>query len=165
MGTILKITLVFVLLTIILTASISFWLSFYKWINSYKNAGVKMSFGQFRRIYELAPSEWKQGFDYIYRRTERVRLDSDRGNFFGTYISTAVAMKTLFDFWRLLFWQDEIDRKKEREKRLKEEKASLKNLTIMIENDAETIRKKLEEEEQEAERLRQEIIDRLGGNK
>ncbi len=55
--------------------------------------------------------------------------------------------------------------KKEREKRLKEEKASLKNLTIMIENDAETIRKKLEEEEKKAENLRQEIIDRLGGNK
>ena len=161
MGTILKIILVFVLLVIILTVSISFWLSFYKWINSYKNAGVKMSFGQFRRIYELAPSEWKQDFDYIYRRSEWVRLDSDRGNFFGTYISTAVAMKTLFDFWRLLFWQDEIDRKKEREKRLKEEKASLKNLTIMIENDAETIRKKLEEEEKKAENLRQEIIDRL----
>lgn len=35
----------------------------------------------------------------------------------------------------------------------------------MIEKDAENIRKKLEEEEQKAENLRQEIIDRLGGNK
>ena len=74
-------------------------------------------------------------------------------------------MKTVFDFWRLLFWQDEIDKKKEREERLKNEKVSLKNLTIMIENDAETIRKELEEEKKKAENLRQEIIDRLGGNK
>lgn len=165
MGTILKIILVFVLLVIILTVSISFWLSFYKWINSYKNAGVKMSFGQFRRIYELAPNEWKQGFDYIYYREEWIPVYDTRNEIRGTYIRTTIAMKTLFDFWRLLFWKDEIDRKREREERLKKEKASFKNLTIMIENDAETIRKKLEEEEKKAENLRQEIIDRLGGNK
>lgn len=161
MGIILKIILVLVLLTIILTASISFWWSFYKWINSYKTAGVKMSFGQFRRIYELAPNEWKQDFDYIYHREVWISTYDIRG----TYIHTTVVMRTLFDFWRLLFWQDEIDRKKEREEHLKKEKTSLKNLTIMIENDAETIRKKLEEEEKKAESLRQEIIDRLGGNK
>lgn len=83
MGTILKIILVFILLTVILTAFISFWLSFYKWINSYKNADVKMSFGQFRRIYELAPSKWEQDFEYIYRRAEWVKSDSDRKNFLG----------------------------------------------------------------------------------
>ena len=38
-------------------------------------------------------------------------------------------------------------------------------MSIIIENDAENIRRKLEKEEQEAEELRQEIIDRLGGNK
>lgn len=74
-------------------------------------------------------------------------------------------MKTLFDFWRLLFWQNEIDRKREREERFKNEKTSLKNLTVMIERDAEDIHRKWEEEEQKAEKLRQEIIDRLGGNK
>lgn len=68
-------------------------------------------------------------------------------------------------FWRLLHWQKEIVRKKEREERFKNEKTSLKNLTIMIERDAEDIRRKWEEEEQKAEKLRQEIIDRLGGNK
>lgn len=68
-------------------------------------------------------------------------------------------------FGNFFFWQDEIDRKREREECLKKEKASLKNLSIMVENDVENIRKKLEEEEQKAENLRQEIIDRLGGNK
>lgn len=139
--------------------------SFLNWRDNYKNAGVRMSFGEFQRIYDLAPSKWKRYSDYTYRREDWIRLDSDRENFFGTYISTAVAMKTLFDFWKLLFWQDEIDRKREREECLKKEKASLKNLSIMVENDVENIRKKLEEEEQKAEKLRQEIIDRLGGNK
>lgn len=139
--------------------------SYCNWIDGYESAGVRMSFGEFRRIYELAPSKWKRYSDYTYRREDWIRLDSDRENFFGTYISTAVAMKTLFDFWKLLFWQDEIDRKREREECLKKEKASLKNLSIMVENDVENIRKKLEEEEQKAEKLRQKIIDRLGGNK
>ena len=49
--------------------------------------------------------------------------------------------------------------------RFKEERASLKSLSIMVEKDVENIRKKLEEEEHKAENLRQEIIDRLGGNK
>ena len=123
MGTILKIVLVFILLVIISTVSISFWWSLYKWINSYKNADVKMSFEQFRRIYELAPSEWRQDFDYIYHREEWIPIYDTRKEIRGTYIRTAVAMKTLFDFWRLFSWQDEIDRKREREERLKKELA------------------------------------------
>lgn len=74
-------------------------------------------------------------------------------------------MKTLFDFWRLLYWQGKNTRKKEREERFKNKKTSLKNLSIMVENDAEDIRRKWEKEEQKTENLRQEIIDRLGGNK
>lgn len=69
------------------------------------------------------------------------------GNFCEDSISTEIAMKTLFDFWRLLFWQDKIDRKNKRKEHLKKEKASLKTLSIMIEKDADGIRKKLEEEE------------------
>ena len=49
--------------------------------------------------------------------------------------------------------------------RFKKEKASLKSLSIILEKDVENIRRKLEEEEQKAEKLRQEVIDRLGGNK
>lgn len=33
--------------------------SFCNWIDGYKDAGVRMSFGEFRRIYELAPSKWE----------------------------------------------------------------------------------------------------------
>lgn len=160
-----KVILVLVLLVIAIVAFCYLGWSFYNWIDSYERAGVKMSFGEFQRIYELAPSEWENDFDYIYRRAEWVKLDSDRGNLFGTYIFTSIAMRTLFDFWRLLHWQKGIARKKEREERFKNEKTSLKNLTIMIERDAEDIRRKWEEEEQKAEKLRQEIIDRLGGNK
>ena len=74
-------------------------------------------------------------------------------------------MKTLFDFWRLLLWLERRTRQYEREMRFKKEKASLKSLSIILEKDAENIRRKLEEEEQKAEKLRQEVIDRLGGNK
>lgn len=154
-----------ILLTIVLAIFVFIGWSFYNWINGYKNAGVRMSFGEFRRIYELAPSEWDDGFDYIYRRVEWCSSYENGKGFCGAYISTSIAMKTLFDFWRLVHWQKENARKKEREERFKNEKTSLKNLTIMIERDAEDIRRKWEEEEQKAEKLRQEIIDRLGGNK
>lgn len=153
----------FTLLVVIFVISYFLGWSFLNWRDSCKSAGVRMSFGEFRRIYELAPSKWDRYSDYTFRREDWIRLDSDRENFFGTYISTAVAMKTLFDFWKLLFWQDEIDRKREREECLKKEKACLKSLSIMVENDVGNIRKKLEEEEQKAENLRQEIIDRLEG--
>ena len=160
-----KIILFLILLVIIVVALIFLEWSCYNWINAYKTADIRMSFGKFRRIYELAPSEWENDFDYIYRRVEWCSSYENGKGFCGTYISTSIAMRTLFDFWRLLHWQKEIVRKKEREERFKNEKTSLKNLTIMIERDAEDIRRKWEEEEQKAEKLRQEIIDRLGGNK
>lgn len=137
--------------------------SFLNWRDNYKNAGVRMSFGEFQRIYDLAPSRWDRYSNYTYHRKERV--SDDRGDSYETYISTSIAMETLFDFWRLLFWLKMRTRQHEREARFKEEKASLKSLSIMVEKDVENIRKKLEEKEQEAENLRQEIIDRLGGNK
>lgn len=137
--------------------------SYCNWIDGYKDAGVRMSFREFRRIYELAPSKWEGRGDYSYCRGEWVSYD--KGGFGRTYIFTSIAMKILFDFWRLLHWQKEIARKKKREERFKTEKTSLKKLTIMLEKDAENIRRKLEKEEQEVEKLRQEAIDRLGGNK
>lgn len=137
--------------------------SYCNWIDGYKSAGVRMSFGEFRRIYELAPSKWNRYSDYTYRRNERIPIP--KSDFFGTTISTSIAMRTLFDFWRLLLWLEKRTRQHEREMHFKNEKACLKNLTIMIERDAEDIRRKWEEEEQKAEKLRQEIIDRLGGNK
>ena len=158
-----KIILFFVLLVIALVILIFLGWSFYKWRDGYESGSVRMSFGEFRRIYELAPSKWDRYSDYTYRRKEWV--SGDREDFGKTYISTSIAMKTLFDFWRLLLWLERRTRRQEREKRFKKEKASLKSLSIMLEKDAENIRRKLEEEEQKAEKLRQEVIDRLGGNK
>ena len=140
--------------------------SFLNWRDGYKDAGVKMSFGEFRRIYELAPSKWDRHSDYTYHRNEWIQAREKMGNLTcRTYVCTSIAMKTLLDFWRLLLWQKGIDRKKKREERFKNEKVSLRSLSIIIENDAENIRRKLEKEEQKVEELRQEIIDRLGGNK
>lgn len=136
---------------------------FSSWRDGYKNAGVRMSFVEFRRIYELAPSKWRRYGDYTYRRDEWI--PNPESGFPETNISTSIAMKTLFDFLRLLLWLKRCVRQCEREKRFKEENICLKNLSIMIEKDAENIRKEVEKKEQEAEELRQKIIDRLGGNK
>ena len=160
-----KIILFCILVAIGFAAFVFLGWSFCNWIDGYKDAGVRMSFGEFRRIYELAPSKWDRYSDYTYRRKELIPKDKDRGEFGETYISTKIAMKTLFDFWRLLLWLEKRTRQHEREMRFKKEKASLKSLSIILEKDAENIRRKLKEEEQKAEKLRQEVIDRLGGNK
>lgn len=99
----------YVLVAIGLAAFVFLGWSFCNWIDGYKDAGVRMSFGEFRRIYELAPSKWDKYSDYTYRRKEWI--SGDREDFGKTYISTSIAMKTLFDFWRLLLWQKEITRK------------------------------------------------------
>lgn len=160
-----KVILVLVLLAISIIGFIFLGWSFWNWIDGYKDAGMRMSFGEFRRIYDLAPNKWKRYDDYTYRREEWISSYDSRKEIKRSYICTSIAMITPFDFWRLLHWEKGYERKCEREERFKMEKVSLKNLTIMIEKDAENIRKKLEEEEQKAENLRQEIIDRLGGNK
>lgn len=161
-----KLILVLIFLAIVFAVLFFLEWSYSSWVDGYKNAGVRMSFVEFRRIYELAPSKWKRHSDYSYRRDEWIWARDKMRNLTGrTYVCTSIAMKTLFDFWRLLLWQKGIDRKKKREERFKNEKVSLKSLSIIIENDAENIRRKLEKEEQEEEKLRQEIIDRLGGNK
>lgn len=137
--------ILFLILLAIVFATFAFlgWL-YCNWIDGYKDAGVRMSFGEFRRIYELAPSEWKRYGDYTYRREEWIPLDESRGKFCGTSIATSIAMKTLFDFWRLLLWLKRRARRYKREMRFKTEKACLKNLSIMIEKDAENIRKEIE---------------------
>lgn len=160
-----KVILFLVLLAITLAILAFLGWSLDKWTIGYKSGSVRMSFGEFRRIYELAPSKWDRYGDYIYRRKEWIPYDDDKGDFCGTYIYTKIAMKTLFDFWRLLLWLKRRTIQHEREMRFKEEKDSLKSLSIILEKDVENIRRKLKEEEQEAEKLRQEVIDRLGGNK
>lgn len=115
---------------------------FSSWRDGYKNAGVRMSFVEFRRIYELAPSKWRRYGDYTYRRDEWI--PNPESGFPEINISTSIAMKTLFDFLRLLLWLKRCVRQCEREKRFKEENICLKNLSIMIEKDAENIRKEIE---------------------
>lgn len=115
---------------------------FSSWRDGYKNAGVRMSFVEFRRIYELAPSKWRRYGDYTYRRDEWI--PNPESGFPETNISTSIAMKILFDFLRLLLWLKRCVRQCEREKRFKEENICLKNLSIMIEKDAENIRKEIE---------------------
>ena len=160
-----KVILFFILLVITLVILVFLGWSFCKWRDGYESGGVRMSFGEFRRIYELAPNKWDRYDDYTYRRKELIPNYKNIGYFGETYISTKIAMKTIFDFWRLLLWLERRTRQHEREMRFKKEKASLKSLSIILEKDAENIRRKLKEEEQRAEKLRQEVIDRLGGNK
>lgn len=160
-----KVISVLVLLAVVFFVFYFLGRSFFNWIGSYKSAGVKMSFREFRRIYELAPSEWHRHCNYTYDREKWIPTYDARKEIRGTFIHTSIAMKTLFDFWRLLYWEKGCKRKYEREKLFKKEKTSLKNLSIMIENDADNIRRKWEEEERKAEMLRQEIIDSIGGKK
>ena len=87
---------VLILLVIIVVALIFLGWSCYNWINAYKTADIRMSFGKFRRIYELAPSKWENDFDYICRRVEWCSSYENGKGFCGTYISTSIAMKTLF---------------------------------------------------------------------
>ena len=128
-----KAILFFVLLIITLVILVFLGWSFCNWIDGYKSGAVRMSFGEFRRIYELAPSKWDRYSDYTYHRKELIPKDKDRGEFGETYISTKIAMKTLFDFWRLLLWLERRTRQYEREMRFKKEKASLKSLSIILE--------------------------------
>lgn len=75
-------------------------------------------------------------------------------------------MKSFIDFIKLFSWVKQKEKKKEEEEeRNRGRYKNLKNLKILVERDHDDICKKLKEEEKKAETLRQEIIDRLGGNK
>lgn len=148
-----NIILFLILLAIVFAVFVFLGRSYCDWINGYKSAGVRMSFREFRRIYELAPSEWKRRKDYTYRREKWIPTYENRKEA-GTYITTSIAMKTLFDFWRLRLWLKRRAKQDRRETRFEYEKLSLKSLSIMIEKDAENIRKEIEKKEQETENRR-----------
>ena len=80
--------------------------------NDRKNSDVRMSFEQFRRIYNLSPNKWYYfDDDYIMRRKEYIKED---GN--GIVCKEVwVSMKTYFDFLCLVFWQWKIDRAEKKE--------------------------------------------------
>ncbi len=110
--------------------------------NARKNSDVRMSFEQFRRIYNLSPNKWYCYDDYTIERKEYIKED---GN--GIVCKeVSVSMKTYFDFLRLVIWQWKIDRAEEKEETFADEMQGLKTLSSMINKDAEEIQKRTQKE-------------------
>lgn len=108
-----------------------------------KNSNIRMSFEQFRRIYNLSPNKWYCYDDeYLMEREEYVKEDG-RGV---VCKKVCVSMKTYFDFWCLVVWQWKIDRKEQKEENFKDEMKGLKTLSSMINRDAEEIQRKTQKE-------------------
>ena len=124
------------LLTVFILSIIAFY-------GAHKNGDVRMSFEQFRRIYNLSPNKWYYfDNDYIMRRKEYIKED---GN--GTVCKeVSVSMKTYFDFLCLVFWQWKIDRAEKKEETFTYEMQGLKTLSSMITKDAEEIQRKTQKE-------------------
>ena len=102
-----------------------------------KNSDVRMSFEQFRRIYNLSPNKWYCYDDYTIDRKEYIK---EEGN--GVVCKqVSVSMKTYFDFLRLVVWQWKIERAEEKEETFAYEMQGLKTLSSMINRDAEEIQK------------------------
>lgn len=127
-----------------------------KYSDSHYENDVRLSFQEFQRIYSLAPDKWERSNYSFFRREWNGRKG---------YIQTRISMKSFIDFIKLFSWVKQKEKKKEKEERDRGRYKNLKNLKILVERDHDDICKKLKEEEQKAEKLRQEIIDRLGGNK
>lgn len=111
--------------------------------NARKNSDVRMSFKQFRRIYNISPDKWYYfDNDYIMRRKEYIKED---GN--GIVCKEVfVSMKTYFGFLCLVIWLWKIDRKEKKEETFKDEMKGLKTLSSMINKDAEEIQKRTQKE-------------------
>lgn len=109
---------------------------------AHKNSDVRMSFEQFRRIYNLSPNKWFYYNDCTMGKKEYIK---ENGN---GIISKEVfiSMKTYFDFLCLVVWQWTIDRKKQKEENFKDEMKGLKTLSSMINRDAEEIQRKTQKE-------------------
>ena len=127
-----------------------------KYSDSHYEDDVRLSFQDFQRIYSLAPDKWEE-HDYSFLRREW----NGKKGFQSLYIETRISMKSFIDFIRLFSWVNQKEKKKEEEQRNRGRYKNLKNLNILVEKDYDDIFKKLEEEEQKAEKLRQEVIDRL----
>ena len=107
-----------------------------------KNSDVRMSFEQFRRIYNLSPNKWCCYDDYTIDRKEYIK---EEGN--GIVCKqVSVSMKTYFDFLCLVVWQWKIDRAEEKEETFAYEMQGLKTLSSMINKDVEEIQRKTQKE-------------------
>ena len=121
---------------------IVFVVSIVTFCNARKNSDVRMSFEQFRRIYNLSPNKWCCYDDYTIDRKEYIK---EEGN--GIVCKqVSVSMKTYFDFLCLVIWQWKIDRAEEKEKTFAYEMQGLKTLSSMINKDAEEIQRKTQKE-------------------
>ena len=121
---------------------IIFIISLVTFCNARKNSDVRMSFEQFRRIYNLSPNKWCCYDDYTIQRKEYIKED---GN--GIVCKEVwVSMKTYFDFLCLVFWQWKIDRAEKKEETFAYEMQGLKTLSSMINKDAEEIQKRTQKE-------------------
>ena len=107
-----------------------------------KNSDVRMSFKQFRRIYNLSPNKWRCYDDYTIERKEYIKKEGV--NILAEKI--CISMKTYFDFLCFIIWQWKIDRKEQKEENLKNEMKGLKTLSSMINRDAEEIQRKTQKE-------------------
>ena len=138
-----------------------FGLGYFIWLlleysDSHYEDDVRLSFQEFQRIYSLAPNKWERSNYSFSRREWNGRKE---------YIQIRISMKSFIDFIKLSSWVKQKEKKKEKEERDRGRYKNLKNLKILVERDHDDICRKLKEEEQKAEKLRQEVIDRLGGNK
>ena len=107
-----------------------------------KNSDVRMSFKQFRRLYNLSPNKWYCYDDYTIERKEYIKKEG--ANILAEKI--CISMKTYFDFLCLIIWQWKIDRKEQKEENLKDEMKGLRTLSSMINRDAEEIQRKTQKE-------------------
>lgn len=118
-----------------------FILSIVAFYEAHKNSDVRMSFEQFRRIYELSPNKWYYYNDYTMGRKEYIK---EKGN--GLCKKVFVSMKTYFDFLCLIIWRWKINRAEKKEESFAYEMQGLKTLSSMINRDAEEIQKRTQKE-------------------
>ena len=118
-----------------------------------KNSDVRMSFEQFRRIYNLSPNKWCCYDDYTIDRKEYIK---EEGN--GIVCKqVSVSMKTYFDFLCLVVWQWKIDRAEEKEETFAYEMQGLKTISSMINKDVEEIQRKTQKEMEKLEKKIEEM--------
>lgn len=128
------------------------------YLSSRKSGKVKLHYGEFRRIYDLAPSEWECN-GYSFERKGRInRTEIGSG---WKYIRTSVSMKTFWDFIQLYMWVNKEEKRKEKKNLSEEEYEALENLSYFVDKDAESIRKKLLQSYKDAEELQKKIIKSL----
>lgn len=120
--------------------------------------GVRLHFDEFKRIYELAPSQWcEHGYQF-----ERKQLVNRQDKKYGwECIETTISMKTFWDFIFLCIWMKKKEIEKARKEKQKKEEKALKGLKYFVDSDAERIRKELMEYYKKAEEIQKEVSENL----